>query len=133
MGRAKKIHMCKACLYSQSDNYGNTCPECGVVKQRVCFPSKVEHRRGALLRRMEMNGEISDLKFHPKYPLIINGIHVDNYTADTEYTQNSQHIIEDVKPRGLLKGSGFIDKVAALKIGIFEAIYLKTVHIVRKA
>lgn len=128
MGRAKKVHMCTQCFHNEMSNYGKTCPSCGVTKKRVCFSSKVEHRYAALLLQMQGRREISQLRFHPRYPLIVNGSHVTTYIADGEYIKDGMLICFDVKPRGL-----FMDKLAELKINLFEAIYKQPVHIVRKA
>ncbi len=61
------------------------------------FDSKAEHRRWVALRLLEQAGEISDLKHHPRYPLIVNGQKVCTYEADSAYIESGEQIVEDVK------------------------------------
>lgn len=79
--------------------------------------SAQEFKRGMNLLLMQSSGLISGLKFQPRYDLVVNGQKVGVYVADAEYFEGGQKIIEDTKP------PDFIDKYAALKIKIFEAIY----------
>jgi hypothetical protein len=120
MSRAKKIHCCTACLYNQEKTF-DVCPQCGAKNMRVFFPSRQEHLRAVSLIMMQKNKEISGLKFHQRYDLIVNGHKICAYEADASYIDCStgKQIVEDTKP----SGSNFIDKTAELKIDLFNALY----------
>lgn len=120
MSRAKRVHCCTACLHNQPENFNRDCPSCGARDMRVCFPSKVEHLQGALLIQRQVRGEISRLRFHPKYKLVVEGSEVCTYTADAEYIENGKTVVEDTKPDGF-----FTDKTAIVKIALFNALHKK--------
>ncbi len=62
------------------------------------FKSKKELRRYTYLRHLQMGKEISELKVHPKYPIIINGIEVCDVELDFSYKDKTgKFIIEDTK------------------------------------
>lgn len=127
--RAKKFHMCTACTQSQSAIF-KVCPGCGASGMRVFLPSRAEMLRAAELIRMQVAGEISRLRFHPRYDLVVEGRKICAYEADSEYMKDGQTIIEDVKPFG-----DFMDKIASMKIDLFNAINAKhglSVHIHRR-
>lgn len=92
------------------------CDTCGGEVHH--FPSQKELKRALNLLLLETARQITGLKFHPKYDLIVNGRKVATYVADASYVEDSLPVVEDTKPR-----SGFIDSVAALKIRMFEACY----------
>ena len=117
---AIKAHVCTACLHNQAKPF-DKCPNCEAVGMREFFPSKDEHHRAAELIMMQKNGLISQLKFHPRYDLKIEGTKVCAYEPDSQYVKDGKQIIEDVKPQG----SDFIDPISALKIKMFNASYKK--------
>lgn len=117
--RAKKYHLCTACLHADPKIF-KECPSCKVVGMRVFFPSRVEMIRAGELIRMQVAGQISRLRFHPRYDLVVEGSKICGYEADSEYMKDGQIIIEDVKPFG-----DFMDKIASMKIDLFNAINRK--------
>lgn len=132
MSRARKIHCCTACLHNQPEIF-KVCPKCGAGNDmRVYFPSRAEHLRGVQLIMFQKYGQISNLKFHPRYDLIVEGVKICAYEADCSYIENGKQIIEDTKP----EGTDFMDAVAKFKIALFNALYAKhglSVSIYRKS
>lgn len=119
MDMAKRSHMCTACLHYQPDSF-DACPKCGVDGMRVYFRSHIELARASELIHMQLRKEISQLKFLPQYDLIVDGVIVCKYEADSSYIEDGKQIVEDVKPN-----SGFMDKGAVLKIKLFNALHKK--------
>jgi hypothetical protein len=70
------------------------------------FDSAAEERRYFELKYLQMAGEISDLRIHPRYELIprhiYQGIKIReiDYEADFSYTERSRQVVEDVKGFG---------------------------------
>ena len=91
------------------------CPCGGSVE---FFPSQRELKRAAELLLAERAGAITGLRFHPRYPLIVNGRKVATYVADASYVEDSLPVVEDVKPR-----NKFMTPEARLRIALFEACY----------
>lgn len=118
MNRAKRTHCCVACLHNQEKTF-KVCPACGIDGMRVYFPSRAEHIRAVQLIMLQKRGGISQLKFHPRYDLVIKGSKICAYEADCSYVENGKQIIEDTKP----SNTDFIDKVAEIKISIFNALF----------
>ena len=131
MNRAKRVHCCTACLHNQEKTF-KECPNCGIEGMRVYFPSQAEHIRAAQLIMLQKTGRISQLKFHPRYDLIVEGTKICAYEADCSYIENGKQIIEDTKP----EGTDFIDPIAKFKISLFNALFKKhnlKVRIYRKS
>jgi hypothetical protein len=68
------------------------------------FDSKKEARRYQQLKLMEKAGEITGIKVHPKFPIMVNGEKICTYIADFEYwtkfknvSKCPERVIEDVK------------------------------------
>lgn len=126
MSKAKRVHCCTSCLYF-TDKVFDVCPQCGAngnikkkANMRVYFPSKSEHLRAAQLIQMQKAGQISGIKFHPRYDLIVNGHKISAYEADVSYfDSDGKQIIEDTKP----SGTDFVDDLAEIKIALFNALY----------
>lgn len=120
--RAIKCHLCTACLYNQRKKYKD-CPKCHApAGMRVYMPSRAEHLRAVALIQKHARGEISQLKFHPGFDLIVDGKHITKYVADCQYVdENGKQIIEDTKATN----TNFIEPVAELKIALFNALYAK--------
>lgn len=121
MDRAHRRHVCLDCRYFQ-EKIWKTCPECG-GKSRQYFMSKAEHQRGMLLLTMQAAGTIERLRFQPRFDLMVNGLKVAVYTADCDYYQGGEYIVEDTKPED------FMDDFAKLKMRLFQAVYGITVKI----
>lgn len=116
IGRAKKFHFCLDCRYHQTQKY-DTCPECG-SKNRQYFMSELEMKRGALLLTLQAAGTITNLKFQPRFDLLVNGIKISTYVADASYYNHEGHfVVEDTKPER------FMTDLAKMKIKHFEAQY----------
>ena len=120
MNRANRTHTCTACLHNQPTTF-KVCPECGVDGMRVYFPSRAEHIRGVQLIIKQTEGKISQLKFHPRDNLLVDGSKICAYEADCSYIENGKQIIEDTKA----SGTDFIDKIAEFKISLFNALNKK--------
>lgn len=120
---AKKHHYCLECRYNQPEKY-TECPNCG-SRNRVYFPSDTEMRRGAMLLTLQAAGEITDLEFHPRYDIVVNGKKICTYIADARYTKAGFDVVEDSKA----VNTKFIDPVSKLKIALFEALYCQKVVI----
>ena len=97
------------------------------------FDSKKEAARYGELKLLQMAGEISDLKVHPKYKLEIDGQKICEYWADFEYLAKDDDgllirqdysgfwrlVVEDVK--GMKKGAAW--KIFRIKAKLMKAVY----------
>lgn len=117
LGMAHRTHACTSCMHQQSTTF-DLCPTCGVRGMRVYFRSKKELGRAMQLILLQRAGKISQLKFLPKFDLVVNGVLVCKYEADAQYVENGRTQIEDTKPSG-----DFMTDVAKFKIALFNAIY----------
>jgi hypothetical protein len=63
------------------------------------FDSKAEYKRWCALKLLERADAICDLRLHPKFDLIVNGVNLGRYEADFGYYQRGDlhETIEDVK------------------------------------
>ena len=86
-----------------------------VTVEGVRYASKKEAKRAAELRLLERHGKISDLRFQPRFPLIVNGDLVATYVGDMSYVENNRLVVEDVK--------GILTDVFKLKAKLFRAIH----------
>lgn len=93
-----------------------------VVIDGIKFDSKREAQRYTELKLLERAGEITDLKLQPRYYLENDHIKVVGrnkhplfYTADFEYIEKGERVIEDVK--------GMITQASSLRMAVFAAIY----------
>lgn len=118
---AKKSHLCTACLHNQPETWKGACPKCGAPQgNREYMPSAAELKRATMLIHRQRAGHISQLKFHPRFDLKVDGILVCKYEADAQYIEDGKQIIEDTKAEG-----DFIEPVAKLKISLFNALHHK--------
>lgn len=82
----------------------------------ILFDSKKEAERYMVLRSLQDERKISDLKLQQAYPVIINGVKICDYRADFEYyTNDGSHVVEDVK--------GMKTPVYNLKKKLIRAVY----------
>ena len=85
------------------------------------FPSRKEAKRYEILRQMEKNGEIQDLRLQVPFTLIqpfcLNGrkYRKTEYIADFVYIQNGKQVVEDTK--------GFKTDIYKLKKKLMASIY----------
>lgn len=93
----------------------------------ILFDSGQEGRRYCTLKLRVRLDEITDLKTHTKYPLIVNGVKVADYTDDFSYTivKTGEKVIEDVKPYKAYKTGRrpMVKAVAKLRHKLFTALY----------
>jgi hypothetical protein len=69
-----------------------------VVVDGVHLDSQAEGNRYAELLILQRAGEVTDLRVHPRYSMIVNGRYVGDYIADFEYRDGAgQRVVEDVK------------------------------------
>lgn len=114
------VHFCTSCLHSQKETWANLpCPQCQITGSRVYMASQAELKRSAELVLMQKAGQITNLRFQPRYDLVVEGVKVCTYVGDSEYRINGKVIVEDTKPMN------FIDKTAEIKINLFNALYRK--------
>lgn len=127
MNRAKKFHLCTACL-NNTPTIWKVCPTCGATdaNRQYCM-SKAELNRAAELCLAQRTGIISDLKFQPRFDLVVDGVKIATYVADFQYMEHNERnslerflVVEDTKP-----GGDFMDAVAKIKIDLFNAINAK--------
>ena len=67
------------------------------VQDGEVFDSGLELSRWNTLRVLQRIGEISDLKHHVKFPLLVQGVEIGTYTADFVYLKDGVQVIEDAK------------------------------------
>lgn len=90
------------------------------VVDGITFDSKREAGRYQTLKLMEQHGAVRELRVHPVYPLVVNGVHVCDYEADYEYRNTANAlVIEDVKGRK----SGGPFELFKLKAKLMKALY----------
>jgi predicted nuclease of restriction endonuclease-like RecB superfamily len=63
------------------------------VEDGIRFDSTKEAKRYRVLKHLEAQGKISELKLQPKFNLVLKCV----YKADFEYVENGNRVIEDVK------------------------------------
>jgi|GEM_PF-862850 len=63
----------------------------------IVFDSKGEMLRWLDLKLLERAGDISKLRHHVLYPLIVNGIKITDYEADFVYEEGGLEVVEDFK------------------------------------
>ena len=82
----------------------------------IKFASMGEANRYQVLKLMERGKLITNLKPHPRFDLMVNGIKIGHFTGDSEYDENGRHIIEDFK--GPTKTAAY-----GLRIRLFQVLY----------
>lgn len=83
----------------------------------IRFASKREARRYCDLKLLEKAGEIAELRLQPRFPLIVNNIHVCTYVGDFTYLDRNtdREVVEDTK--------GVRTKEFIIKAKLFHALY----------
>jgi len=71
-----------------------------VVNGKTC-DSKIEGEDYAKLLLIEKEGKISNLKFHPRYPIVINGEKVCTVVLDFEYLDNETLLTHYIDRKGV--------------------------------
>ena len=93
----------------------------------IVFASKKEMVRYADLKILERGKVISDLKLQPAFITYINGQRFCTYTADFEYIENGERVIEEIKSSGTAADPAFRlrKKAAELYYGIKVKVIIK--------
>lgn len=90
----------------------------GAVRKEVdghSFHSTGEAKRYLMLKQEQELGMISFLLIQKKYPLIVNGVHIEDYVADFVYMDEGRLVIEDFK--------GYRTPVYEIKKKLMFALY----------
>ena len=147
--RAKSSRFCLRCE-EPVFGAGKNCDICGKPAEK--FDSKAEYNHFQKLRLRQRAREISDLKCHPKFDLVVmctndyNRLeqrHVCSYSPDFSYVVREPwrptdiRVFDDVWPGKLVKSGKMkgqkkpvMTADAALKIKLFEALFGAKVNIV---
>lgn len=89
--------------------------------------SAAELSRYAELKLLEFANEITDLKVHPKYELIVDGEKIGIFTPDFRYIDKTGAVVvEDVKSIATMT------EASSLRIRLFQALYKIPVTLVGK-
>jgi len=92
----------------------------------IWFDSKSEAAHYRRLQLLAAAGQISDLRCHQRWPLVVNGIECAQYESDFDHLDaNGTRVIVDVK--------GKPTEAYQLKKKLFEALYPVKILEVRKA
>ena len=83
----------------------------------ITFDSKREANRYGELKLLHQAGEIQELLVHPKFKLVVNGVLICTYTADFQYRENGEKVVEDVKSKPTITYS------YKLKKKLMKAVY----------
>lgn len=68
------------------------------VVDGIIFDSLRELKRYGELKMLERSGIISRLECHPRFPIVVSGLHICIYEADFQYVaQDGKQIVEDSK------------------------------------
>ena len=94
---------CKACdgchVRRKGELKATVCDYCGHKKLQF-IGSQVEAKRYSMLKLLERQGDLSELKCQVKYSLDIGDNHICNYNADFEYIDyKGVRITEDAKAK----------------------------------
>lgn len=93
------------------------------VDGQLC-DSAAEARRYRVLKALEAVGEITRLRFHPRFKLIVNTTPITTYEADFDYyDRTGQYVVEDCK--------GMVTESFRLKKRLMLALHGLTVTEVR--
>lgn len=97
--------------------YGNRRVE---VAPGLWCDSLKESARWFDLRCLEGLGEITGLVFHPRWRLVVNGVRISTFTADSAYTivATGQRVVEDVKSEPTRQ-----DRAYKLRKKLMHALY----------
>lgn len=79
------------------------------------FDSKKEANRYGILRLLEKQGLISELRCQVPFKMYVTGLLICTYKADFCYVENGKAVVEDVK--------GFITKEFKLKKRLMKALF----------
>lgn len=83
----------------------------------ISFGSQIEARRYSELVLLQKAKHISGLTPHPRFALLVNGIVVGHYTADSSYMEKGVYVIEEVKSKITAKQADYV-----LRRNVFKAI-----------
>lgn len=122
--RALKVYTCTRCgVQHQPGKRPESCMSCGNLAFDK-FDSVGEAGRCAILRMLQGQGKISDLRLQVPFDLLAaqrwgggyQAVKIGRYIADFVYTRDGEEVIED------FKSAGVIDPLAAWKLKHMEAM-----------
>lgn len=106
-------------LFRQASKYGNRRSWSPVCNRT--FDSLAERKWGEDLRLLEQAGEISDVRYQVRFPLVVGDIKICTYVADFCWTEkNGTRVTADAK--------GFVTKEYRLKAKLMQALYGVTIR-----
>lgn len=86
----------------------------------VRYDSQKEAKRAGELRWLVQAGEITDLRAHPVFDLVVNDVLIGRYEADFQYRRKGRLVVEDVK--------GVRTPVYRLKKKLMKAVWGIEIH-----
>lgn len=86
-----------------------------VVIDGITFDSGWEGERYCILKVLQRQGEISNLKLQVPFDLSVNGHHVTQYRADFVYEKDGEEIVEDAK--------GYVTPEYRIKRELMKAVH----------
>lgn len=115
--RAIAAYRCKSCDAPVTKRQAK-CIACGGTEKRF-FASRAEAQRYDANKARERRGEIEGLELQPAFPLVVNGIHVGVYKADSRYViaATGETVVEDVKSEATMT------EAARLRMKLAEACH----------
>ena len=122
--RAKRSWVCPACI---RESPGKVCATCAGPADHCDSRKEADRYVGLLL--LQRAQKICELKPHPRYALVVNGVSVGTYIADFSYRDMARadwpRVIEDVKGSYV-----FQDPASALRRRLAEVLHAITVVLV---
>jgi len=73
----------------------------------IKFDSKREAKRYGELKHLERAGDITELKVHPSWDIVVNEHFIGRYTADFSYHNSQGSHVEDVKSPATAKRADY--------------------------
>lgn len=82
----------------------------------ITWASKHEAERYLVLKTQQVAGEIRELRWHTRYPLVVNGVKIALYEDDFSYRDlENRLIVEDAKSPATAKRRDYIMKKRLVK------------------
>lgn len=92
----------------------------------ITFDSRKEAKHYLFLKERVKAGEITGLRVHPRYSLVIDGKKICGFWPDFEFVEDGVRKVQDVK--GMKFGVPF--QLFRVKAKLFEALYGITVEVI---
>lgn len=124
-GQSKKVWTCRRCRAWHDAPKPKLCERCQ-HQEFLHYDSAGEARWFVGLMRELDHALITDLRHHPRYPIIVNTTKVFEYVADASYERDGELVVGDFKP----KAAQGLDPVFKIKRKCFEAQYGRLITVV---